>query len=141
MTVVHPYECVVGTSNPTIVERDATLQSMGFDQYSTPVPPTEADRDAPIQVANFRFQSESETDKQTRINQDVMLLLEHGTLLWDANHLRARISAFTTDEGDYLAFHVINCLRNEESRIGESPVDLEDRNETARSAWHLLGLR
>ncbi|PCK24157.1 hypothetical protein [Rhodococcus qingshengii] len=140
VTVVRPREYLLRTSNPVVVDGTATLQPMLYAPDAVPFLFTEANRVELVNVAIALFQSDSDYDQQARINQDEMALLVGGSLVWDADHLRARVAGITTSEGGFLVFYVNDGPRNEERKVGEWPVDLNDAHAVARSAWHLFGL-
>lgn len=140
VTVVRPHEHVLRTSSPVVVDGSATLQPLFYDRDAVPFPFSEGHRVEMVNVANAPVQSDSDYDKQMRINQDEMSLLVNGSLVWNADHLRARAAGVTTSEGGLLVFYVTDRSRNEEQKVGEWPVDLNDRHAVARSALHLFAL-
>ncbi len=140
VTVVRPHEHVLRTSSPAVVEGTATLRPLFYDRDTVPFPFSEGHRVEMVNVANAPVQSDSDYDKQMRINHDEMSLLVNGSLVWNADHLRARVAGVTTSEGGFLVFYVTDRSRNEEQKVGEWPVDLNDRHAVARSALHLFTL-
>ncbi|PCK23265.1 hypothetical protein CHR55_30410 [Rhodococcus qingshengii] len=90
---------------------------------------------AVLDVANKHFSD----DADTVVAQTESLSLEDGTLVWDLV-CQVRILAYQGRDGDYLAFRWLDRARKEETMMGEWPVDLADRRQTARAIWHLIGL-
>ncbi|ARE32901.1 hypothetical protein A3852_03255 [Rhodococcus qingshengii] len=118
LTVVGPPEHVLRTSNPVVVDGTATLQSLLYDSDAVHFPFSEANRTEIVNIANASVRSDSDYDKQMRIDQDEMSLLVNGLLVRNADHLRARVAGVTTREGGFVVFYLTDCSRNEEQRVG-----------------------